>query len=128
MLAFSSLDEDQYDASANKIIYGKLFENILADFVTREDMKMIMKAANLPVSTTVSTIVNTAVQVVVPAGTGTGVGAGNGSGTGQTSPIYVGDTPSPGSQILKQRRLAEKDAGGVAIEGLTSGLEAVAGE
>ena len=126
MLAFSALDDEQFDSAAGVITYGKLFPKILDDFVTREDLKMALKSANLPVSTNVSTLVNTVVQVAIPAGTGTGVGPGNGTGTGQVSPIYVGDSPSPGSQLLKQRREAEKKAGTTLVEGFTSGIEATA--
>lgn len=126
MLALSGLDEEQFDSAAGIITYGKLFPKILDDFVTREDLKMALKSSNLPVTTNVSTLVNTAVQVVIPAGTGTGIGKGTGSGQGQVSPIYLGDYASPGSQLLKQRREAEKQAGTTLVEGFTSGIEAVA--
>jgi hypothetical protein len=122
MLALSGLDDSQYESSANKIIYGKLIGNIMEDFVSREDMKMIMKSSNLPVSTKVNTAV-TGSLTPPTAVAGSGIGAGN----GQVSPIYIGDTASPGSQLVKQKRIAEKEAGGIEVEAQTSGLEAIAG-
>lgn len=128
MLAFTELDDEQFDSASGIITYGKLFPKILDDFITREDLKMALKSSNLPVSTNVSTIANTVVTGVAGAipVTGTGVGPGSGSGTGQVSPIYVGDQPSPASQLLKQRREAEKRAGSTSVEGLTSGIETIA--
>lgn len=130
MMVFSPINEEQYDLAAGTIIYGKLFPKILEDFLCREDAKMMMKASNLPVSTTVNTLVNT-----VLAGTagpvplsGTGVGKGTGAGTGQTSPAYDGGVPSPGAKILEQRRRLEKELGVTLTEGLVSGIEKIAGE
>ena len=127
MMVVSGIDEEQYETFAGITIYGKLFEKILEDFVTRADLKMALQSSNLPVTTNVSTLVNTAVQVAIPAGTGTGIGKGTGSGQGTCSPVYTGQTPSPESELLKQRRLLEKEMGTTAIEGLTSGLETTAG-
>jgi hypothetical protein len=115
MFAFTPLNEEAYDKAAVRISYLKLFEHILEDFVTRQDSKQMMVPSNLPVQTTVQTIVNTAVQVVIPAGTGTGFGTGNGTGNGTASPIYTGDMPSPGSQLLKSKLLAEKEGSGAAV-------------
>jgi hypothetical protein len=128
MMAFSQLSDEQYDMAADLIVYGKLFPKILEDFITRKDAAMMMKSSNLPVNTNVTTLVNTAVQVAVPAGTGTGVGKGTGNGTGTASPIYTGEFPSPESQILKQKRILEKETGVSQTEALTSGIEQVAGE
>lgn len=122
MLAFSSLDEDAYESSAQVIIYGKLIDKIMEDFISREDMKEIMKSSNLPVSTRVNTAV-TGTLTPPTAVAGTGIGAG----TGNVSPIYIGSFASPGSQLVKQKRIAEKEAGGAAVEGITSGIETVAG-
>lgn len=128
MMMISEIDEEQFETFANVTIYGKLFPNILEDFVTRADLKMALQSSNLPVTTNVSTLVNTTVQVAVPAGTGTGLGKGTGSGQGQVNAVYVGDTPSPESKLLEQRRKAEKEAGAAGIEGLTSGIEQIAGQ
>lgn len=128
MMMISEIDEEQFETFANVTIYGKLFPNLLEDFPTRADIKLMMKSTNLPVTTNVSTLVNTAVQVVIPAGTGTGVGKGTGSGQGQVAAAYIADTPSPESKLLEQQRKAEKEAGASGIEGLTSGLEQVAGQ
>lgn len=128
MLTFG-MSEEQYDISAKNITYGKLIEKLIEDFVTREDAKMMMKSSNLPVSTTVQTTVNTILSGVagpVPV-TGTGTGLGNGSGSGQTSPIYTGDQPSPGSNVIKAKRLREKMTGTVETEGALEAINVAAG-
>lgn len=127
MMEMSSIDLEQYDLVATKITYYKLFPYIMDDFVTREDSKQMLKSSNLPVTTNVTTLVNTAVQVAIPAGTGTGMGKGTGSGTGRSSPIYNGSTPSAGSFAKKSEYKAKEEAGGVAVEGLTSAIETAAG-
>lgn len=125
-MMISGIDEEQFETFANTTIYAKLFPNLLEDFPTRADLKMVLQASNLPVTTNVSTLVNTAVQVAIPAGTGTGVGKGSGSGQGQVNAVYIADTPSPESKLLEQKRRLEKEAGVAGIESLTSGIEQVA--
>ena len=123
MMVFSPLDEEQYEDIARKMTYWKVFEYILEDFVSREDSKVMMKPANLPVSTTVATTVNTAVTIALPSPAGTGIGAGTGSGNGTAQPVYVGDSETPGSVVLKAKHKAELEAGGATVEGFTAAIE-----
>jgi len=114
-MAITPVDLNAYDIAATKIAYCKLFDHIMADFLTRKDCIEMMNPSNLPVNTNVTT----AVQVNIVSGTGTGQGVGK----GQCTPTYLGETPKGGSQALSQQRKAEKEAGGKAVtEGLNKAL------
>lgn len=111
MMVFSKLNIDAFDKVAIKVAYCKMFNHIVQDFVTRQDLSFALKASNL--------IVNTAVQVAVPAGTGTG--------TGVVSAIYDGSVQAPTTAQLIIRRKADLEAGGAAIDASVEVLSKVVG-
>lgn len=115
------MSEERYDVAGNNILYGKLFDKLVEDFLTREDAKKMMEATNLSVSTTVMT----GVQVVIPAGTGTGTGTGN----GQVTATYKGEflTRSTGARLLEAKRKREKLTGTTETEGSLEAINTAAG-
>jgi hypothetical protein len=98
MMTFSPIDDALYEEAQVQIGYCKLFPLILEDFITRKDAAEMMKASNLPFTSTVATTGTSAAQ--------TGVGIG------QVSPIYNGSFDTPGSKLLAAQKEAIKDAGG----------------
>lgn len=106
MMILNPMDDQVYEAAQKEIGYAKLFPYILEDFVTREDIAMMMKPSNLPVSTSVNTILAGA----APSGpvTGTGIGSGN----GVTSPVYICKQPAPASIALKATKVGVVNSGG----------------
>lgn len=119
MMIFNPLDEEVYEEAQVEIGYCKLFPHLLKDFITRKDMEQIMRPANLPCTTTVNTVVSGSAGPVPVAGTGLG------QGRGQTSPGYIGQTPSAGSKILEQQKEAIKNAGGTATAAALGSLAEV---
>jgi hypothetical protein len=116
MMVLSAIDDEAYEVAQVEISYCKLFPQLIEDFITRKDAAEMMKASNLPFTSTVSTNPGQAVQVAVPAGSGTTVSPGTGSGTGQVSPVYNGSSQTTATKLLAKQKEAIKDAGGQATK------------
>jgi len=118
MMVFSPLDEAAYDEVQVQIGYCKLFPLILEDFITRKDAARMMKANNLPFTSTVTTNPGQAVATAgsPTAQTGATVSPGTGTGVGQVSPIYDGSFKTSEDIILAKQKEAIKDAGGKATK------------
>lgn len=100
MAPLDALNEGLYDEVATQITYCKLFPLIMEDFLTRSDCKDIMTATNLIVNTTI-------------AGSVSGPGNVTGTGLGVVNAKYAGNTPNPGTMVLRSEKQALQDAGGV---------------
>ena len=120
-MAFEPINEEIYDEAASFITYAKIFSHILNDFITREDAKQMMGQSNLPVT------VNAGQAVATTGSPAAQTGSTVSPGSGLAKPIYNGSVPSPGSEVLKQLVKAKKEAGGLAVTGLTETVSAATG-
>lgn len=120
-MAINAIDEGAYDTAATAISYYKIFPYIVADFLTREDAKVMIKSTNLTVAVTA---VGTA-TVVGAAGPMTGAAIVPVST--QVVTVYDGSFQTPGTKILEQQIKAKKLTGDASITGMTSTLESTMG-
>jgi hypothetical protein len=121
---FGPLNQETYDEAATFITFAKLFPYILEYFVSREDAKQMMLTSNLSVSTTVTVNPGQAVSAPPPTGVGSTVSPGTGSGVGQVTPSYDGSYAHAASEPVKVKVKAKKEAGGMAVSGLTEAIGA----
>lgn len=122
MMTFG-MSAELYDVAAVHIIYAKLLDKLVEDFLTRADAQKMMLASNLSVNTKVNTILSGAAGPVPVTGTGTGVG------NGQVVASYQGDYTqrSAGTYAMVAKRQAEKLAGTASTEGTLEAIDVVAG-
>jgi hypothetical protein len=114
MMALSKLDMEAFDKVQVELGYLKLFDLIIADFITRKDAKQMMSTSNLPFT---SNVVVSAGQLVVTAGSptaqsGSTTSPGQGAGRGNVTPLYDGTFLLPEDELLKEEKRLLKEAGG----------------
>lgn len=129
MNLLSSMSEESYDIAGNNILYGKLIDRLVEDFLTREDAKEMMKSSNLLVSTSLDVSAGIPTQVATGSGPATGAttAPGTGKGTGKVNASYKGAEKTPGTLLMVGKRKAEKMTGQAQTEGVTGAISTAAG-
>jgi len=115
------LNDQLYETSASYITYAKIFPHIMADFLTRQDAKFLVASSNIVVTVNPGQAVTTTGTPVAQAG------ATISPGTGLSTFVYMGDVPTAGTKLLEASVKVRKEAGGLAIEGVRTAVEVVAG-
>lgn len=106
----SGMSSEDYEAAANPIVYGKLIDKLVEDFITRKDAEQMMLSSNLQVMTVVSGVAG-----AIPV---------SGTGQGTVLASFTGSTPCPAANIVKAKRKLEKDLGEEGAKGAIAALEA----
>jgi hypothetical protein len=105
MMAITPLNMEVFNKAAVKIEYGKFISSLVEDFVTRDEMKLLLSAANLIIS---------AQAGPVPV-------------AGVINPIMNGGTMLPLAQATKQKRIAQQKLSETAVEQPVNAIEKIAG-
>ena len=129
MNMLSSMSEQDYEISGNNILYGKLFDKLVEDFLTREDAEYMMRADNLPVSTTLNVNPGQSLSVAAATFKGFTESPGTGTGDGRVNASYKGEyvRRSTGTHTLEAKRKREKLTGQTQTEATTGAIAAASG-